>query len=314
MTKKQRAEKGFTLAELLIVVAIIAVLVAVSIPIFTTHLERSREATDLANVRSAYAEIAAAVNGGEETEPIVVDLVQKTTDWQSRLPLFIGGVPYDGTETSQWIGTPGEGGTCTVSFDQDLNGVVFVWSSGSSGSGTSDETIGKPVFDAIERYVNNVVNETFKTSTDANKYARLRYSQTRITDNTSASKDSYGEVVAQRLLLDEATGSYRVNTGDSARGSMSGLAQELLATVKSDEQAKSVFEDWSNVNINYVEVLLSGDGQLKHDQVDEVTGYQLIEKIGTDQYTVYTRKGSEWTVETGTKAEMLASENAYNAR
>ena len=48
-------EKGFTLAELLIVVAIIAVLVAVSIPVFTTQLEKSREETDIANLRSAYA-------------------------------------------------------------------------------------------------------------------------------------------------------------------------------------------------------------------------------------------------------------------
>jgi len=45
--------KGFTLAELLIVVAIIGVLVGVSIPIFTSQLEKSRQATDLANMRSA---------------------------------------------------------------------------------------------------------------------------------------------------------------------------------------------------------------------------------------------------------------------
>ena len=41
--KKKR--KGFTLAELLIVVAIIAVLVAIGIPIFTSQLEKSREQT-----------------------------------------------------------------------------------------------------------------------------------------------------------------------------------------------------------------------------------------------------------------------------
>lgn len=45
---------GFTLAELLVVVAIIAVLVMVSIPIFTAQLEKSREAVDLSNLRSAY--------------------------------------------------------------------------------------------------------------------------------------------------------------------------------------------------------------------------------------------------------------------
>lgn len=53
---KKNNNKGFTLAELLIVVAIIAVLVAVAIPVFTTQLEKSRDATSVANIRSAYAE------------------------------------------------------------------------------------------------------------------------------------------------------------------------------------------------------------------------------------------------------------------
>ena len=59
--KLRKNEKGFTLAELLIVVAIIGVLVAISIPIFKSQLEKAREATDLANIRSAYAECSAAV-------------------------------------------------------------------------------------------------------------------------------------------------------------------------------------------------------------------------------------------------------------
>lgn len=52
-----RNKKGFTLAELMVVVAIIGVLVAVSVPIFNSQLEKSREATDLANVRSASAQV-----------------------------------------------------------------------------------------------------------------------------------------------------------------------------------------------------------------------------------------------------------------
>ena len=55
INKKYRNDKGFTLAELLIVVAIIAVLVAVSIPIFTAQLEKAREETDAANWRAAKA-------------------------------------------------------------------------------------------------------------------------------------------------------------------------------------------------------------------------------------------------------------------
>lgn len=57
--KAKENKKGFTLAELLIVVAIIAVLVAISIPIFTSQLEKSRDAVTIANLRSAYAEASA---------------------------------------------------------------------------------------------------------------------------------------------------------------------------------------------------------------------------------------------------------------
>lgn len=76
---------GFTLAELLIVVAIIGVLVAVSMPIFSQQLEKSREATDLANVRSAYAELMAEVMGDPAvaTKNRIVLLKQKQNDWQA---------------------------------------------------------------------------------------------------------------------------------------------------------------------------------------------------------------------------------------
>lgn len=63
--KKNR--NGFTLAELLIVVAIIAVLVAISIPIFSGQLEKSRIAVDQANVRSAKAAAAAEYMGNGES-------------------------------------------------------------------------------------------------------------------------------------------------------------------------------------------------------------------------------------------------------
>lgn len=64
---KRLNKKGFTLAELLIVVAIIAVLVAIAIPIFTSQLEKSRDAVTVANLRSAYAEASTTKLTGENT-------------------------------------------------------------------------------------------------------------------------------------------------------------------------------------------------------------------------------------------------------
>jgi prepilin-type N-terminal cleavage/methylation domain-containing protein len=52
--------KGFTLAELLIVVAIIAVLVAISIPIFHAQLRKARLAANQANGRAAFSAAEAA--------------------------------------------------------------------------------------------------------------------------------------------------------------------------------------------------------------------------------------------------------------
>lgn len=52
---KLKKQGGFTMVELLIVVAIIAILVAVSIPMMNSALERSRHAVDQANVRDAIA-------------------------------------------------------------------------------------------------------------------------------------------------------------------------------------------------------------------------------------------------------------------
>lgn len=64
---KKLNKKGFTLAELLVVVAIIGVLVAISIPIFTAQLEKARDAVTLANLRSAYAQAQTAYLTGSDS-------------------------------------------------------------------------------------------------------------------------------------------------------------------------------------------------------------------------------------------------------
>lgn len=100
MMKKLKNRKGFTLAELLIVVAIIAVLVAISIPVFTTQLEKSREATDAANIRAAYAQASVEVLEGEADVSYKVNMVQTTAGFGHITDLKIGGVDISGVAAS----------------------------------------------------------------------------------------------------------------------------------------------------------------------------------------------------------------------
>ena len=67
MKNKARHTKGFSLSELLITAAIIAVLVSCSIPIFASKLEKSRRAVDIANARKIRSAITNILNDGTLT-------------------------------------------------------------------------------------------------------------------------------------------------------------------------------------------------------------------------------------------------------
>ena len=57
LRKKLKNKKGFTLMEMLIVIAIIVILLAIAIPSFNNSLNKAKTTADEANVRSYYAEM-----------------------------------------------------------------------------------------------------------------------------------------------------------------------------------------------------------------------------------------------------------------
>jgi prepilin-type N-terminal cleavage/methylation domain-containing protein len=136
---KKSKNTGFTLAELLIVVAIIAVLVAISIPIFTSQLEKAREATDAANIRSQYAEVMseAITDGGDVDGKKLfgaVELKQKKDEWQSSgLKENLEGV-YAKVKGDY----PKAGGTAWVQYKDDKVILHYEGGSGSSESGSGN--------------------------------------------------------------------------------------------------------------------------------------------------------------------------------
>lgn len=124
----KRNRSGFTLMEMLIVIALIAVLIAIAIPVFASQLEKSREATDLANVRAAYAQVSTEAQLGNFEATVTVDLKQKQADWQSVDPVNIGGIVHykDQGDTDNWKGVASPNGTCVVSYSAD-RGIIFTW-------------------------------------------------------------------------------------------------------------------------------------------------------------------------------------------
>lgn len=119
---KARGKKGFTLMEMLIVVAIIAILIAIAIPIFTTQLNKARIAADEANIRSGYA--------------LVVSTVM--TDSPAPADKAIYGLNTDGTISTGATGTFTAQGTNDTAVN--IGGSGLKWKAGGTPTYTWSAT------------------------------------------------------------------------------------------------------------------------------------------------------------------------------
>ena len=83
LREKFRKNEGFTLVEMLIVVAIIAILIAVSIPLVSNSLDKARHATDQANERAAKAELMIQYLAGDDAviDGVKGEVVINTNYW-----------------------------------------------------------------------------------------------------------------------------------------------------------------------------------------------------------------------------------------
>lgn len=159
--------------EMLIVIAIIAVLIAVAIPVFASQLEKAREATDLANVRSAYAKVSTEALLGDSETTVTVDLKQKQADWKSLDPVNIGGIVHykNQGDTDNWKGVAAPNGTCVVSYKEDY-GIILTW------SGKADPSISKEILKKGEKFSSlEAAYDAYLKALGDSKYDSVRQSQ-----------------------------------------------------------------------------------------------------------------------------------------
>lgn len=126
---KLKSRRGFTLVELLVVVAILAILVAISIPMVSSSLDKAKEATDEANVRAAEGAAMVDYLTKEKTgsEEYYYDAVTGTVkDGQTGITTGYNQQEYASDSLEEGSDITVENGIVKVTID-GTNGVKSCW-------------------------------------------------------------------------------------------------------------------------------------------------------------------------------------------
>lgn len=140
MRRRLRAEDGFTLVEMMIVVLIIGLLIAIALPTFLGARARAQDRAVQTDVRNAFlAERTFYTDGATYTEdPTVLENLESALEYETGdTPLAIGPVYVHVHPVGNELFVSGRStsGTCFYLRERDGQGAEFA---SSSGCGVAD--------------------------------------------------------------------------------------------------------------------------------------------------------------------------------
>ncbi len=160
--KKQRKNKGFTIVELIVVMAIIAVLILIAVPTFTKYLEDANQTSELGTASSIYKSAITTITSESLNGPVDTAVDSSDTSDVTLATLeaeVVAGVSnsISANELSVGIYTSG---TPTVSLGSATEWVVLYPATGTVIDATGDIYIISPNATEADRkvYRNGALN------------------------------------------------------------------------------------------------------------------------------------------------------------